>query len=277
MKELTARLEGANVESLGELKEIRGGVSIPSGKIEAAIRSVVDRPRADALTVIGLQFKENRERAYARADELAKTFVLQSLIPVKVLTTYGETIELQSGTPERRDHDAMQNVLMGMGIVDQMLVEIFAKLRSDGLTVGEIMDALRACPFFTPEGLELIESGLDRWFADDHVSAIHLLVPQIEAVLRALLKALRIPVTRVSESHVIVRLLDALLRLAAEAGLDDEMVFTLEAVLTDKGRNVRNRVAHGWIQKKDCTATLAARIVQLLLMLATLRMEEVKT
>ena len=102
MKELTARLEGANVESLGELKEIRGGVSIPSGKIEAAIRSVVDRPRADALTVIGLQFKENRERAYARADELAKTFVLQSLIPVKVLTTYGETIELQSGTPERR-------------------------------------------------------------------------------------------------------------------------------------------------------------------------------
>ena len=112
----------------------------------------------------------------------------------------------------------MQNVLMGMGIVDQMLVEIFAKLRSDGLTVGEIMDALRACPFF-----------------------------------------------------------DALLRLAAEAGLDDEMVFTLEAVLTDKGRNVRNRVAHGWIQKKDCTATLAARIVQLLLMLATLRMEEVKT
>ncbi len=274
--ELTARLEHANTASLGDLKPITAEVEIPTVRVDALINEIIRQPRDAALTLVGVRFLVDRQASYDRADRMTKEFVLQSMVTVKILTAYGETIELRPGTPERREHEAMKDALLSLAIGDKLLVEIFEKLRADGLTVAQIMQVLRTCLFFPAKALELIESGLGEWFDGDHVGAAHVLVPQIEAVVRFILQSIGVPVTRVSEGHVQLRLLDSLLGQAAQYGLPDPIVFTLEAVLTDRGNNVRNRVAHGWFSKSECTPELCARVVQLLLSLATLEAKEAK-
>jgi hypothetical protein len=274
--ELTTRLEGANVATLGELVSISGTVSIPSKKVEALIAEIASRDRDEALLAIGLRFLEDRQQSYERADHLAKQFVLQSLVSMKVLTSYGETIELAPGSPERRDHEAFKNAQMGLGVGNMLLVEVFSRLFRGGMSVDELMAVFEGSPFFPRESIALIRDGTTKWLAGDHVGAVHVLTPQIEAVLRSILRAVGVPVTRVNEGHVQVRLLDQLIRLAAQYGLPDSILFTIEAVLTDRGGNVRNRLAHGWLRIDECTPALTARLVQLLLALATLERTDAK-
>ena len=55
------------------------------------------------------------------------------------------------------------------------------------LSADDILGALSVSPVFTADGLELIREGLKRFFADDHLGATHILLPQIECALRNLL------------------------------------------------------------------------------------------
>jgi hypothetical protein len=55
------------------------------------------------------------------------------------------------------------------------------------LSSNDIPGALSASPVFSEDGLELIGEGLKRFFADDHLGATHILLPQVECALRNLL------------------------------------------------------------------------------------------
>ena len=88
-----------------------------------------------------------------------------------------------------------------------------------------------------------------------------------------MLRAVGVPVVRVNGAQVSVRLLNELLRLAGQFGLHDELLFTLEIVLTGHGATVRNKVATGWLRIEECTPGLVSRLVHLFLALASLRPE----
>jgi len=269
--ELTARMDAENLRALGEMKPISARVEVPRAAIDQLLEKICAGTHDDGLDAIAIEFLLDRERAYAGAAARAGRFVFQELGPVTVMTRYGKTVTYPPGTEARRDHEAFNDAAMAASVLDHILREAFERLRTAGLNPQTVIEHLRQSPFFAPSALTLIERGIERTFAGDPASGVHLLIPQVEAVLREMLRAGGVPVVRVSGLEVEALLLDRLLRLARQFGVEDKIIFTLEVVLTAPGSGVRHAVAHGWLVADECTPELAHRMIQLLLALALIR------
>lgn len=121
--------------------------------------------------------------------------------------------------------------------------------------------------------LRFISYGIIKHFAHDYVSSIHILVPQIEAVLRALLlyKKVQTP-SRFFENEEKINeiLLHTLLRdNKVKALLGDDFATYMQLKFTDQlGPNLRNRVSHGLLDSiTECSYETSYPVLHVILML----------
>jgi lysyl-tRNA synthetase class 1 len=115
--------------------------------------------------------------------------------------------------------------------------------------------------------------GVNAWLADDLVKAVHVLVPQIEHGLRKIAEDAGEPVTkshRVSEgvgvSIGMGDILNSKNGVVETLGPDITLYF-LALYADPRGRNVRNRVAHGLLTPEDVSEGLVRWLVHTLLVL----------
>ena len=106
-------------------------------------------------------------------------------------------------------------------------------------------------------------------FPGDFISAMHVLVPQLEDVLRGTLRKLGGSTTSVqggvTREIELAKVLDAP---EMEQLLGEDTIFYLRYLLVEQlGMNLRNRVAHGLVRKSECTSQAAALVVLSLLRL----------
>jgi hypothetical protein len=118
------------------------------------------------------------------------------------------------------------------------------------VSVNDILGALSVSPIFSAEGLELIGEGLKRFFANDHLAATHILLPQVECALRNLLGLLGRPTNKAvrGESGVMQErnMNEALGDPAVQTVLPKNFQRHLQIVFASRlGFNLRNVVAHG--------------------------------
>lgn len=104
-------------------------------------------------------------------------------------------------------------------------------------------------PLFPPSARGLLKEGIDAWFAEDHVKAVHLLVPQAEAALREWLSALgESPMNedRYAGGFKVIGMGDVLRAKSFKEKVHPTLIHHLRAFYVDpKGLNLRNRIAHG--------------------------------
>ena len=95
----------------------------------------------------------------------------------------------------------------------------------------------------------LLRIGIEAWFAEDHLKAIHLLVPQVEAALREWLVLLgESPMQPDTDSggFKAIGMGQVLHTDSFKSKVDSTLRLHLKALYTDpKGLNLRNRIAHG--------------------------------
>ena len=274
IRELTRRLEGSNRSAGEQMATASAQVTVPTEDMERFYRSFTDLPMADALGLIGDHFLFDRAHEYATYDERAKKFVFSQLASHKLITDYGETMTFSPGTPEFRDYGVFRQAAQGMSFSAVFLREIFSRLRAKGMDADAVIAYLDKCPIFDAPTRTLIYDGVRRIFAGDHVGAVHILVPRLEATIRSIVAALGLPTTRVNAQGSEMLLLKALLNsLRRSNALEDRFVFTIEVALDRPGWNVRNEVAHGWITPEDCSPTTTDRLLQLVLALGLLRLQ----
>jgi hypothetical protein len=119
--------------------------------------------------------------------------------------------------------------------------------------------------------LELIEAGLERYFAEDHVSAIHILAPRVEKVLKGMFeKAGLVPLKDPKRGTLMEEELGKFLRKHPEVkdSLGERIWHYLEYVLVNPaGLNLRNDVAHGWISKVRCNRYMSQILIYLFILL----------
>lgn len=138
---------------------------------------------------------------------------------------------------------------------------------------------LRQSPLFTPEAESLLTEGIEAYLNGDHVKAIHIFIPQIEAALRALLGLLGLPTNKPMRSSKGVmqakNLNDVLGDPNVKEILGDDAVLYLQTFLNDpRGQNIRNRVSHGLTEKRYLSRPLADRVFHVLLALSTIRKKD---
>jgi hypothetical protein len=121
-----------------------------------------------------------------------------------------------------------------------------------------------------------LAAGIGAYLDADFVKAIHVLVPQIEHVMRRLLALLGRPTSKHLRSNLGVMqeksLDDILTDPAVRACLPDDVWRYLSVLLTDRrGWNVRNRLAHGLMMPGEFNSQVADYVLHALLTLAFIR------
>lgn len=119
----------------------------------------------------------------------------------------------------------------------------------------------------------LLTKGIQAWFDDDHVHAVHLLIPQIERAVRGLMHRIGQPVTKphrevdgVSQS---IGIGDALHSGEFSQAYGPDLRLHLMALYADpRGWNLRNRMAHGALPAREMDAGMSAWLIQTLLLLS---------
>lgn len=115
------------------------------------------------------------------------------------------------------------------------------------------MDVLRSTGLCSGPTAALIEAGIERHHAHDYVSSVHTLLPQLEQVLRLVLRRNGIPVAGAAGAPKYDPMKTVIKRGAVVLGSD--LSASLLALLTDMDSiNLRNRVCHGLHSATACPA-----------------------
>jgi hypothetical protein len=154
----------------------------------------------------------------------------------------------------------------------QLLAAIMFPLRDEGLfTHAGVMDVVRDSALIGDQDLMLIDRGVERFFAGDNASSIHLMVPRLEAAIRGVMDKLGMATTRQHRDGT-TRELDlhsvlAVPELVQALGANDAYLFKLMLV-DSRGPRFRHRVAHGNMTAAECTEMIAFMMVVLVLHLS---------
>jgi hypothetical protein len=106
-----------------------------------------------------------------------------------------------------------------------------------------------------------------------YASAVHLLVPQIEAAIRQLAVHLQVMPYKRDGKNLELRSLGSLLGdPQLTKALTDRFSFYLQVLLTDeRGWNLRNEVCHGMLSAQHFGPTFADRIIHVVIALTRIR------
>lgn len=145
------------------------------------------------------------------------------------------------------------------------------------MDVETIVDYLYECPIFEEKRREFLIRGIKAYLDGDFFFALHILIPQIEALIRNLTEKIGVSVLKPSRSGgFYYKTLDELLRdeNIIEA-LKENMCLYLRILLTDpRGWNLRNNVCHGISSIETFNQIVADRVFHVLLCLSLIREKE---
>ncbi len=136
-----------------------------------------------------------------------------------------------------------------------------------------VTDFLASGVAFDEDKLPLLRTGIERYLARDYTSALYVLVPQIEAILRRLLGKIGLPMTNIDQQGVtrelsLGKVLDTP---RLKTGLGDDLSFYLEFLFVQQqGLNLRNDIAHGLFPANAAREPIAVLMLDVLLRLRAL-------
>ncbi len=80
-----------------------------------------------------------------------------------------------------------QQSVLAVSIVAVVIGALLERLeRNKGLDARGLASYLARWPLMEPRHVPLLERGLERYYSGDHISALHILIPQVEGVLRSI-------------------------------------------------------------------------------------------
>ena len=265
-----------------ETKRFEVPIEIPAEELEKMLEDFLAPETLNAClqrVVTDGSLQPNLALAAQTADEIASQNTLLSLLPKRSLQN-DMTVAVTKNEQERRLYEIDQNLLLWIQVNSSIvLTNLFDRLqRRKGLNAQTLIDYLASIGLFDEDNLFIIQTGLQRYFDGDFVSALHILTPQFEDALRTVFESggKGVIKPRRGQSGWEVEAFGAFLdQDLVKNTLPVEMRAYIRLVMTEQtGWNLRNRIAHGLIRPQDCNAVTAITVVHLFLLLTLFRLDE---
>lgn len=271
--ELRTRLNDSGEKALSEM----GLISTPeidiTKLVDDARKAVSGRSPVDALKAFVNLYRG------ARVDELRKSaldrmreFPLQSLFAATVMSRDGRVIAkrpaMTLGDESADSHEIAiraemvrdYGILVGIVVQGNIWPALETMLLEHRLRETDFVSLARQSPI-VPIGREgLFGKALFRGYERDFVAALHLLIPQIEHMVRFRLKRAGAKTTNLDKDGIENENgLSTLLDLPeANEVFGKDLAFELRSLFCDAfGPNLRNELAHGLLEEVDCHSPFA--------------------
>lgn len=225
-------------------------VEIPREELEAIAEQVCGQSLGEALRRVVQVALIGYDKTAAQVRETLADSPLVAMVTMTLTGPEGFTEAQVGGIEEDEEGRTVHHAAQVMNWHAGMLGFLFRRIRERyGPTAAQLADYVHGCPLFRAERRPLVERGLQAWLDGDAIVAAHLLVPQIEAALRALCIDAGGSVMRPDDRYNGFRV-DGMGTVLDEphlrAVMPPDIRFHLAALLTDpRGLSVRNHLAHG--------------------------------
>lgn len=284
VEELKAKIQNANeVAQKKGFPKIPVTVRIPKENIDSFWEKYARLEVSEIFQLMSLDrdLVPSYEHSRTSATKQAEKFVVQHIMPFSLLQG-GIRIRSSSGEEEKLEFQAIQNFARGYKIISKVfLAKIFSELEerdTDFLT--QLSTFFSSSEIVNEERLRVLEYGLQAIKADNHLVASHILVFQLEGVLRDLLRKLGLPTF--SFDHGSNKMREKLLpkvleELQESSGIDFNLLKFIEVLLCDnRGDNLRNKIAHGLLPIEGFTKENNWLLLLVLIKLCAYQLEEKK-
>ncbi|MEY2335472.1 DUF4209 domain-containing protein [Acidithiobacillus ferrianus] len=271
--ELHKHLNDAGAKSLTEMGVITSPTIDISEIVETAINAVKGKSTLDALAAFaniyrGAQAVKIREFS----EKMLREHPLQALFAATHMSRDGRVIAKRPGMGlGDADSDESKATLwaemvkhygMELGLVVQG--EIWPALEilrlEHRLRVEDFVAIANRSPIVPEDRKQLMGRALFAGYDNDFVVALHILIPQIEHMVRWHLKAAGIKTTNIDKDGIENENgLSTLMEIPQVTQIfGEDLTFGLKALFCDAfGPNLRNELAHGLLTEDECQSTYA--------------------
>jgi hypothetical protein len=271
--ELRTHLNESGEKSLHEMGVIKSpGVDI-SQLVENARNAVRNKSPLDALKAFAnLHRGENAKQLRQNAIERLRNHPLQALFAATVMSRDGRVIAKRPGmglgsTLSEEDEIVIRSemirdygILVGIVVQGDIWPALEVLLLEHRLREADFIGLASQSPI-VPKGRErLFGKALFAGYDRDFVTAIHLLVPQIEHMVRVHLKragakTTTLDINGIENENGLSTLMDLS---ETEKVFGEDLSFELKALFCDSfGPNLRNELAHGLLDDDACQSVYA--------------------
>ena len=227
--------------------------------IENARNKVRGKPLNEALQAFAnLVSPVNVKNLRENTIEQSHRYVADSLFPTTVLGDDGRVIAKQPNDDERAICSKMvENYCIHVGVAVRgcILPAQEVLLLEHRLREADFVNIARQSPIVPIEREQLFGKALFAGFDRDFVTALHILVPQIEHMVRYHLKQAGVQTTNLDGNGIENEIgLSSLMELPqTEKIFGEDLCFEIKALFCDPfGPNLRNELAHGLLDDRAC-------------------------
>lgn len=200
-----------------------------------------------------------------------EAFPLQSLISKSIISD-GKKIDHTSTKRDSKNINFVSTYMLNLNINLEILIKtIFEKLTSElHLNADDIMEKFNRWGWLDERNRPFVENGIRKFFEDDYIGSIHILVPQFESTLRRFFANIGFPTTSIKKGTAQHEetFNEFLSREDIKISLGENVHKLIQIVMVENsGLNLRNEIAHGLIKFSDITKTKCILVVYLFLLL----------
>lgn len=260
-----------------ELDKHELSVSIPRDVVNRIVDPLTKVDLATGCAMTARHFVPSRMQTEDLVARLEQESPLLYLVGHDVVDDQGRpTAHVGSREGDAEGH-VIRQVTQTIQIEAFLVALSIKRLASrEGFTVEALLGVVSACPLIEASRLDLLRRGVESHLVGNYVESVHVLLPQIEQILRTLVEEEGGVVLRANRSGGFdYRVLDDLLRdEIVRVAFGEDCQTYLRALLSDRrGWNVRNVVLHGLAPAEFFHEVVSARVIHALLVVASIRRE----
>ena len=259
------------------MKRLEVPIDIKPDELKQYIETLTDGGLVKALLKVAARFIPNAKDLRNFNERMKDVAPLSSRIPMRIFE--GDFVSAVVGS-QVDDPDGRLVYQIGRRIsfdAPFLAMALNRVIERYQMTSEQLMEFLASSPLFDDARKGLLAEGVAAALSNDHVKAIHVLVPQIEHMLRSLAGQIGIPKTTSGGTKGTMQaraLGDILSDAVLKDTLDEDIRLYLVAFLVDqRGLNLRNRVAHGLMELSQLDQSLSNRLLHVLLTLRLISVE----
>jgi hypothetical protein len=213
-----------------------------------------------------------------RMKEAAETFIAHRLIPTVLVGEHGFPVAALGSYEEDQDGRLIYDLANELVMMPFFFWRGYQKVKEKfGVSTDELVRSIGDSLLFKPDRLEFFVKGFAAYEAEDYIAAIHILVPQVENLLRGLLELLDVPITKTVDGFTELKNLNEVLQDdRLKESIDEQWWLVFKAVFSDhRGLNLRNEMAHGIASIDAFNNVTAGLVLQSVVLLSAVRLDAV--
>jgi len=269
-QKLIKQIEEAYLRSEKEMIPISTEITIPQKQIEDFIAQFVTDDVTESLMRIGTA--PNLIPALAEAKKTAENEAREcpfQYLSGRALIQDGKKISTIPGSQEVNKKQEIAVLGRNVSFNCAYLSFIFEALKAKGVNGKTIAEYLKNKDFFQYDNFKAIQQGLEVLDQEYYFSAMSTIVPQIEELLRKVLRRLGKPSSKVDRGIQRAMYINEILE-SLRLDIGEDKFWYLYLVLHDKnGPAIRNNLAHGLYRFDPSNKQDSYLILHILLILAS--------